>query len=325
MLAFVSPFNDPVIHLGLEAYFLDHCDEPVLLLYRNRPSVIIGKNQNPLSEVNLPFVTRNGISWHRRMSGGGTVYHDSGNFNYAFIGRREGIHESLYQKYTQPLVDWVCQLGLNGGLDGRNGVVVDGLKISGTAQCLRRHRFLHHGTCLVESDLDKLEASINTALSPVIDNRGIASVRSRVTRLADLLHPDWTMQDWLDCIVDYWEGRFDTRFMKTLPEDALQYARKEAESLHASRVWRVERSPRFEARHSVILGEQRGILQFEVREGRIQGLFAEGMDVQAPVVELFQGQLYERESLLLLSEKASAMLGKSWRWPDELESLSGLS
>jgi len=323
-LAYISPYEDPVIHLALESYFLDHCDQPVILVYRNRPSVIIGKNQNPLYEANLAYLKREGISWHRRMSGGGTVYHDLGNFNYSFIGPRPVLSENLYATYTEPLVSWLKSLGLNAGLDGRNGVVVDGLKVSGTAQCLRRDRFLHHGTCLVKSDLERLERALDTRMSPVVDSRSIASVRSEVTCLSEQVNGDWSMEQWQASLLGYVEKRFGVSFTGEFPEEAVAHAEAEAQVLHASEAWRLGRTPKYQVCHSMELGEEQGRLLLDIKQGKIEGVRCDGLNLPEGVEALFAGAGYGRQRLMELGQAAMVLCGKSWHWQDELESLDGL-
>lgn len=178
-----SDFN-----LALEQHIFEQFprDETYLMLWQNSSSVIVGKHQNTLEEVNVSFVCQQQIPVVRRLSGGGAVYHDLGNLNYTFIaeGKRGGTLD--FSTFCQPLIQAVSALGVHAELTGRNDVTVDGRKFSGTAQYCRDGRIMHHGTILYQSDFTMLEKAL--AISPDrILSKGTRSVRSRVTNLRDHL------------------------------------------------------------------------------------------------------------------------------------------
>ena len=138
----MSPETDPALNLGLEVFFLEHYERDGCLLYRNNPSIIIGKNQNPYRELNFPVCKEKGLPFFRRVSGGGAVYHDLGNLNSAFFGSRKNIGENLYDRWTEPMIHFLSSGGTKIIRDGHNGLELDGCKISGSAQALKRKRFL---------------------------------------------------------------------------------------------------------------------------------------------------------------------------------------
>lgn len=180
----VSPVLDPHWNLAWEDLWLDVAAEasPVCFLWRSRPAVIIGKNQNPWRECQPSLLARRGIALARRISGGGAVYHDEGNLNYAFFMPR-----TQYEADT--VFDWIHHILEGVGVPtvrmNRTGLAVGTRKISGNAFCYRRNAVLHHGTLLVTADLDKLRA----ALQPVPglwDTRATASIRAPVMNLVDM-------------------------------------------------------------------------------------------------------------------------------------------
>lgn len=132
--------------------------EQILFLWRSRPAVIIGKNQNPWREANLVWLSETDTALARRCSGGGTVYHDEGNLNYAFIMPRETYEaDTLFDTVLSVL----AALGITGERSSRTTLAVDGYKVSGNAFCLRRGGALHHGTLLIRSDLSRLHQALD--------------------------------------------------------------------------------------------------------------------------------------------------------------------
>src|SRR3954447_22282315 len=127
---------DPRINLAIEEYALKNLDinESYLLFYINKPSIIIGKNQNTIEEVNQDYVEQNDITVVRRLSGGGAVYHDLGNLNFSFITKDDGESFRNFKKFTEPVVEALAKMGVKAELIGRNDLLVDGRKVSGNAQ-----------------------------------------------------------------------------------------------------------------------------------------------------------------------------------------------
>ncbi len=176
----------PSFNLALEYTLFQHSDAPCLCFWRNERSVIVGKNQNTLAEVDYDYVTAHHIPVVRRHTGGGAVFHDLGNVNYTVIERGSREHFNDYAVFTRPVIDALRALGVPAELSGRNDILADGKKVSGNAQCADEHGVLHHGTLLFSADLSELGAALKS--NPLkIQSKGIASVRSRVGNIADYL------------------------------------------------------------------------------------------------------------------------------------------
>ena len=151
--------HDPRINLAIEQYLLQEMplDEPILLFYINEPSIIIGRNQNTLEEINRDYVEENGIHVVRRLSGGGAVYHDFGNLNFSFIMPDDGDSFRDFAKVTQPIIQALHELGVAGAeLKGRNDLVIDGMKFSGNAMYATNGRMFAHGTIMFDSDINEV-------------------------------------------------------------------------------------------------------------------------------------------------------------------------
>lgn len=176
--------TDPRTNIALETYLVENrlTDQPLLLFYINEPSIIIGRNQNTVEEVNQRYVEEHGIHIVRRMSGGGAVYHDLGNFSYCFIQEEHGPARD-FSVFTRPVIEALHQLGVAGAkLEGRNDLLIDGKKFSGNAMYIRNGRMTAHGTILYDADLDAVTAALKPRADK-IESKGIKSVRSRVTNI----------------------------------------------------------------------------------------------------------------------------------------------
>lgn len=180
--------HDPAVNLALEEYILRHAqtDEDLLLFYINAPSIIIGRHQNTVEEINRDYVEQHGIHVVRRLSGGGAVYHDLGNLNFSFITEARPENFRNFKKFTEPVVRALAALGVPAELSGRNDLLVDGRKISGNAQYISKGRMVSHGTLLFNSDLSHVSDALNVQGSK-ITSKGIKSVRSRVANISEFL------------------------------------------------------------------------------------------------------------------------------------------
>ncbi len=181
--------NDPRVNLAIETYLLKEfkSEEPILLFYINQPSIIIGRNQNTLEEINKKYVDENDIIVVRRLSGGGAVYHDFGNLNFSFIMPDDGNSFRDFKRFTEPVISALHELGVKGAeLKGRNDLVIDDMKFSGNAMYATEGRMFAHGTIMFDSDINE----VVNALKPrkdKMESKGIKSIRSRVTNIKPFL------------------------------------------------------------------------------------------------------------------------------------------
>ena len=182
--------TDPYYNLAFEEYVLCHRkEEDCLILWQNDNTVVVGRNQNTEAEIDRAFAEEHGIRVVRRTTGGGAVYHDLGNLNYSFITDPDGA-----ERFTGAVVRALREMGLQAEASGRNDILVNGLKVSGTAERVIRDRLLHHGTLLFDSDLDMISRALRA--DPLkLQSKGIASVRSRVGNIRPALPEDMTIEE----------------------------------------------------------------------------------------------------------------------------------
>jgi len=205
-MLFVDNLNehDPAVNLALEEYILRHAqtEEDLLLFYINAPSIIIGRHQNTIEEINREYVEQHGIHVVRRLSGGGAVYHDLGNLNFSFITESSQENFTNFRKFTEPVVQALAAMGVQAELSGRNDLLVDGRKVSGNAQYISKNRMVSHGTLLFNSDLSHVSEALNVHISK-ITSKGIKSVRSRVANIAEFLSDPMTIESFRENLLTH--------------------------------------------------------------------------------------------------------------------------
>ncbi len=197
---------DPFYNLAVEEYLLGQADRHgfILFLWANRDCVIVGKNQNPWSECSLSTMNDESVPLVRRLSGGGAVYHDRGNLNYSFILPRTQYHTA---RQFELILGALKRLGVGAEMMGGNSLGVNGRKISGNAFYLRGNAALHHGTILVDADLEKMSRCLNPSNRRHVVSRAIPSRPARVMNLKDLL-PDVSHETVCQSMIDTCAGVF---------------------------------------------------------------------------------------------------------------------
>lgn len=201
MQLFKSLSDSPTINFGLEKNFLlSPAGDDVLLFYINRPSVIVGRNQSIEAEVNIAYCNAHGIEIIRRISGGGSVYHDYGNINYAFIVGKQ-TKSALDMDFNTLVVEALASLGVQATVGAHRALWVDGRKISGTASHTTRDRILFHGTLLHNTNLIHLSESLKGDSSR--RGRHIASIPAHVMNLSEITGTDETTEQFLDNLLEY--------------------------------------------------------------------------------------------------------------------------
>ncbi len=179
---FKAEHHDPWFNLATEDWLFNSVDHNthVLFLWRNRPSIIIGRFQNPWNECNLEAMEADGVQLARRQSGGGAVYHDLGNTNFTFMSPKDDYRK---ERNFSIIVKALAGLGVCAQVSGRNDILVEGKKVSGNAFRISSDRAFHHGTLLINTDLTKLPGYL-TPDKEKLNSKGIQSVASRVANIS---------------------------------------------------------------------------------------------------------------------------------------------
>ena len=272
-MRFIKNSNtNPFFNLALDEYAMKHIDsdEDFFFLWLNEPSVIIGKNQNAIEEINKEFIDRRNIHVARRVSGGGAVYHDFGNLNFTFIISVDDPGKVNYKKYVQPIIDALKSMGIEAEASGRNDILIDGLKISGNAQRMANGKLMHHGTLIFDVNIEDMVESLTVDPDKII-SKGVKSVRSRVTTIKEHLPEGTTLQDFWDELHYYLsnEGKDEEILLTDKDIAAIEF---EALNRFGTWDWVYGYSPEFNLKNSKRFTGGRVEVLLDVKEGHIQNI-----------------------------------------------------
>ncbi len=250
-----SDCTDASYNLASEEYLLSKEldeDTDIFMLWRNGPSVIIGKNQNAYSQINIDYVTANKIQVIRRLTGGGAVFHDLGNVNYTHITKAKENAALDFSAFTVPVINALKSLGADAALSGRNDICISEKKISGTAQCVYGGKIMHHGTLLYSADLSKLSGALN-ADEDKLKDKGIKSVKSRVANIKTLLSLDMDVTEFMAFLADFFKN--DKTYSNVTVESISPKNVPEIKKLHDEKYstweWNFSKSPEFEYKNKM--------------------------------------------------------------------------
>jgi len=265
--------TDPRINLALEEYALRNFGESddYLLFYINGPSIIIGRNQNTLEEINDEYVRENGIHVVRRMSGGGAVYHDEGNLNFSFITnyKKENLHN--FKKFTKPVIQVLNEMGVDAEMSGRNDILAEGRKISGNAQFSTGKRMFSHGTLLFNSDLEEVTRALDVKMSK-IESKGHKSVRSRVANISEFLNDKLSVSEFRQRLLDGLYRERDNFETYHLTDDEWKAVHDLRDEKYGNWDWNFGRSPDFNIQRSKRFPVGEIDLRLDVEKGHIKNL-----------------------------------------------------
>ncbi|GAB4407120.1 MAG: lipoate--protein ligase [Microscillaceae bacterium] len=263
--------HDPQINLALEEYIVRNFEpeEDYLLFYINQPSIIIGKHQNTIEEINAPYVKEKEIIVVRRISGGGAVYHDFGNLNFSFLTRYDASKVNNFIQFVGPIVEALQKLGVPAEMTGRNDIVANGRKISGNAQFSTLKKMFSHGTLLFDSNIEDVVNALNVS-GEKITSKGIKSVRSRVANIAEFLKTPMTMAQFRQYILsEIFAGQTEIpTYRLSAPEWEAVYALSKGK--YQTWDWNYGRSPEFDIqkKHRFAFGQIDA--RIDVKEGLIK-------------------------------------------------------
>ncbi|MED4206076.1 lipoate--protein ligase [Neobacillus mesonae] len=294
--------TDPRINLAIEEYALKNLDinETYFLFYINEPSIIIGKNQNTIEEINTDYVEKNGIHVVRRLSGGGAVYHDLGNLNFSFITKDDGESFHNFRKFTEPVIAALQKLGVNAELSGRNDIEVEGRKISGNAQFSTRGRMFTHGTLLLNSEMENVASALKVKKEK-IESKGIKSVRSRVANISEFLSEKISIEEFRSFLLkNIFEGQEEIPEY-VLTEEDWRNIHELSKERYQNWDWNYGKSPKFNYQHSHRFPAGTIDVRLDVNKGfiencKIYGDFF-GVGEVSEIEERLMGIRYEKSDI----------------------------
>ncbi|MED4073125.1 lipoate--protein ligase [Priestia endophytica] len=294
--------TDPRINLAIEEYILKHLDieETYLLFYINEPSIIIGKNQNTIEEINTKYVEEKGLHVVRRLSGGGAVYHDLGNLNFSFITKDDGESFHNFKKFTEPVIQALEKLGVDAELSGRNDIIAQGRKISGNAQFSTKGRMFSHGTLLLDSEIENVVSALKVKKDK-IESKGIKSIRSRVANISEFLEQKLTTEEFKQLILNYiFDGEENIQRYELTEED-WKKINEISKERYQNWDWNYGKSPKFNLQHSNRFPIGQIDVRLEVKKGQVEQckIFGDffGIGNVEEIEEKLTGIRYERQEV----------------------------
>lgn len=263
-----SKSDNIFFNLATEEYLLRNKSDDYLMIWQSKPSVVVGKHQNLLAEINPLYIRNNNIAVARRLSGGGAVYQDSGNINFSFIVN--GVKGKLidFRKFLKPVTDFLEFMGVSAKLGIRNDLFIEDKKVSGNAEHVYKERVLHHGTLLYNSNLNDLKASLS-ALSDSFVDKAVQSNRSSVTNIIDYMKIKPSVDGFIrDLFLYFMHYDTDPRLYEINKEDEAQISEL-VNSKYSTWEWIFGYSPTFLVKTKIFIENKEYLTLLKIARGMI--------------------------------------------------------
>ena len=268
MLCIRSRTHDPAFNIATEEYLLKNKSDDCFYLYINAPSIIVGKHQNSLAEINVDYVKENHIPVIRRLSGGGAVFHDPGNLNFTFIKKTGGSKTVDFRKYTQPILEVLNDMGINAKFEGRNDLTIDGRKFSGNAKHFYKDKILQHGTLLFSSKLPDLSAALK--VNPLkFRDKAVKSVRSRVTNISEHLTKPLSLEAFEARIISHVRNMYDDSVIYELTAEDVNAIDMLVKEKYGTWGWNFGISPQYNLQRGIKTNGGHIEIDLQVVKGKI--------------------------------------------------------
>lgn len=305
----VNTSNDPAFNIALEEFAFKNLtnEKELFILWINEPTIVIGKHQNAIEEINSEYVKEHNINVVRRISGGGAVYHDLNNLNYTIISSNDKEGAFDFKKFSQPVINVLKDLGVNAQFTGRNDIEIDGKKICGNAQAYYKGRMMHHGCLLFNVDLSVLANALKVSKDK-IESKGVKSVRARVTNILNELPEKITIKEFADKILDEMKRENPDLTEYKLSEKELNAIKKNRDEKHATWDWVYGTAPDYAIRRDVKYPTGKITVYVDVEKSKVKDIKIYGD---------FFGikDVYDIENIII---------GKKYTYEDILEALKDI-
>lgn len=300
MLIIRSNTSNPAFNLATEEFLMYNKPEDCFYLYINAPSIIVGKHQNSLAEINVDYVKENDITVIRRTSGGGAVFHDPGNLNFTFIMNEKQGENADFRKYTQPIIDVLQSMDVDAKFEGRNDMTIEGKKFSGNAKSYYNNKILQHGTLLFDSTLPNLSQALK--LNPLkYRDKAVKSISSRVTNITEHLKHEITLQEFERRIVDHVRTLYADAEVYELTAEDTAAINKLVEEKYGTWDWNFGYSPKYNFQKGIKTSGGHVEINLEVTKGQIENVKVFGdffnTNEVSELEDMLCGAPHEREKI----------------------------
>ena len=284
--------SDPHINLAIEEFCLRQLSptRSYIIVYVNRPSVIIGRHQNILQEVDLPFVEEKRVQVVRRISGGGAVYHDFGNLNFCFINNFNNRSIANTRQTIAPVQFALKGMGISAIFNQKNDLFVDGAKVSGNAQFSNMKRILVHGTLLFDSNLDHLKRALNP-LAEHITSAARESIVSPVTNISSYLNNRLSLRAFRERLIASIAERCGGMKEISLSETNWRAIECLAEEKYHSWDWNYGKAPAFRIKRKGCISTNQLGYSIDVKNGRIVAIRIESKYLSLENIKMLEDGL----------------------------------
>ena len=312
MYIFNNPCTNPYINAATEEFLLKQRTEDFFMLWQNDNAIVVGKHQNALAEINANYTRQQETAVVRRLSGGGTVFHDLGNINYSFI--LNGTQGKLvdFKRYTADILAAIRALQVDAQLNQRNDLVIGKQKISGNAEHLYKNKVLHHGTLLFSSDLTALNRSIEASLNHFQD-KSVQSVRSTVTNIQDHLTHQLSVADFKQHILQFMHLRYPTASSFTLTDAEKLQIETLANEKYKTWDWNFGYSPAYTFRHQHHDSIGASECELRIKAGKIQSIELQSDFMNAANIEKIKNQLLNEKHQIEHIQQLLSIVPKTWQ------------
>jgi len=324
LIYIINRSTNPFFNMALEEYLFtsDKFQQDIFLLWQNEKTIVVGRHQNTLEEINNEYVKTNSIEVVRRLSGGGAVYHDSGNLNFTFIKRNVNRQEINFNYFVQPVIAALAKLGLQADFSGRNDITIDGKKFSGNAQYFTSKGLLHHGTLLFDSDFGVLGKCLNVKEHKYI-SKGVKSVQSRVVNIKQCMSAEYTLEEFKNKLVETVFAYLEQKPMQIeLDEEDHEAIRELVVTRYATWEWNYGESPQYNFRQEKILPGGTVTVFLEIGNGIVERCTLHGdFFTFADINEVTRALIGVRHEETAIREVLAALQAEKYFYQMELDDL----